>query len=160
LKNKVLPTLIVDSREKKSWDFEGDEAFAAVKHHKLDGGDYSIEGLEDIIVIERKATVDELFGNFSKDKARIRAEFERLRPVKFRFFIIEESFDNIMNPLKYYINKRKINKRHPKMPVAVVAAGLNDLMLNYGVHVLFGGNNAQALARSLLLKAFELYNDS
>jgi ERCC4-type nuclease len=75
---KPKPKLIIDTREKQPWDFEADDAFEEVIYRKLDGGDYSIEGLEDIIVIERKASADELFLNFSQQKKRITAEFERL----------------------------------------------------------------------------------
>lgn len=154
---KIKPTLIIDTREKKSWDFDGDEAFEEVIYEKLDGGDYSIRGMEHIIVIERKATVDELFNNFSKDKKRIIAEFERLKDHRFKIIVIEEDCDDIMNPNQYYINKKRLNKNNPKMPVAVVTSNLTKLMLEHNVHIIFGGMRAQAMARGILLHAFELY---
>jgi len=154
---KSKPILIVDSREKTPWDFEGDDAFAGVLHTKLDGGDYSIQGMEDILVVERKATVDELFVNFTKDRERIQAEFERLRNHKFRIFVIEETCDDVLNPFKYYVNKKGINKKSHKMPVAVVASNLTNLMLEYNVHIIFGGSRAQAMVRGILLRAWELH---
>lgn len=154
---KEKPVLIVDTREKLPWDWECDSAFSEVVHEKLDGGDYSIRGLEDIVVIERKASVDELFNNFTKDKKRIVAEFERLKNHKFKVIIIEETFDDVMNPQHYYVNKKNINRRSPKMPVAVVASNLTKLMLEQNVHVIFGGTKAQAMARGILLHAYELH---
>ncbi len=154
---KPKPIIIVDTREKQPWDWEGDEAFEEVVHEKLDGGDYSIRGLEHIIVIERKATVDELFNNFTKDKKRIAAEFERLRDHKFKIIVIEENCEDIMNPNRYYVNRKKINRKNPKMPVAVVASNLTNLMLEQNVHILYGGMRAQAMARGILLRAFELH---
>ena len=154
---KEKPILIIDTREKQPWCFDGDDAFAEVIHEKLDGGDYSIRGMEHIITIERKATVDELYTNFTKDKKRIIAEFERLREHKFKIIVVEETCEDIMNPQRYYVNKKKINRRSPKMPVAVVTSNLTKLMLEYDAHIIFGGMRAQAMARGILLHAYELH---
>jgi ERCC4-type nuclease len=154
---KPKPKIIVDTREKTPWDWEADDAFEEVIHRKLDGGDYSIEGLEDIIVIERKASADELFLNFSQQKKRITAEFERLADHKHKIIIVEETCEDVLNPERYYVNKKRINKRSPMMPVAVVAKGLNNLMLSYGASVIFGGMKAQSMARGILLAAWELH---
>jgi hypothetical protein len=149
--------MLVDTREKLPWDWEPDDAFESVKFLKLDAGDYTLEGLEKIVAVERKASVDELFINFTKDKDRIKAEFERLKDHKFKILMLEFSCEDMMNPTKYYINKRGINRQHPKMPVAVVAEGVTKLMMEYGVHVIFGGSRAQTMTRGLLLKAYELH---
>lgn len=155
--SKNKPVILVDSREKHPWDWETDDAFEGIKHIKLDAGDYSIEGLEHIIAIERKATVDELFVNFTKDKERIIAEFDRLKNHKVKVLIIEETCEDVLNPMKYYINKKGINTRSPQMPTVVVMNGLNDLILGHGVLVIFGGSKAQKMARGLLLRAYELH---
>ena len=154
---KTKPTLIVDTREKTPWDFEGDDAFEEVIYEKLDGGDYSIQGLEHLITIERKASVDELFVNFTKDKKRIRAEFDRLKDHKLKIIVIEETCEGIFNPNNYYVNKKRINKQSPKMPVAVVADALTKLMVGDNVHIIFGGDRAQAMARGILLKTYDLF---
>lgn len=151
------PTIIVDTREKLPWDFESDDAFEEVIYRKLDAGDYSIEGMEDIIVIERKASVDELFINFTKDKKRIAAEFERLKDHRFKFLVVEESCEDVMSPHSYFVNKKKINKKSPMMPVAVVSSGLTNLMIQHNVQVIFGGMRAQSMARGILLYAYELH---
>jgi hypothetical protein len=43
------------------------------------------------------------------------------------------------------------------MPPAVVASNLTNLMLEYGVHVVFAGEKAQSMARGILLRAYELH---
>jgi ERCC4-type nuclease len=158
------PTLIIDTREKIPWDFEYDDAFENIIYKKLDAGDYSIEGMEDIITIERKAGTDELYSNFSNKtkKRQIFAEFERAKDYKFKFLVIEDSCDDIMNPHKYYVNKpnsrgKTINKRSPKMPIAVVTSGLTKLMLEHNVQVVFGGPRAQAMAKGILLHAYDMH---
>lgn len=153
------PVILIDSREKRPYDFEGDDAFASIKHTKLDAGDYSLEGLEHIIVIERKASVDELFLNFTKDIKRLNAEFERLKDHKIKVIMIEATCEDVMNPYKYYINKNGLNKHSPKMPVAVVTSGLTNLMLQHNVHIFFGGSKAQSMTRGILLRAYEMYKE-
>ena len=153
---KTKPVLIVDTREKTPWDFEGDDAFADIVYRKLDYGDYSIEGLEDVVTIERKASVNELYTNFTTNKKRIKAEFERMQECRFKFLVIEETCENIMNPYMYYVNQKKINKRNIRMPVAVVASNLTELMVEKDVRVIFGGESAQSMAKGLLLKIYDL----
>lgn len=150
-----LPTLIVDTREKTPFNYEGDEEFEAIIHTKLDAGDYSLKGFEHLIVIERKANADELFNNFTQNKDRIFAEFERLRGHKIKIMIIEQSCEDIMNPLNYYVNKKGINKRAVSMPVAVVAANLNTLIVEYGVQVIFAGSKARSMTKNILLAAYK-----
>jgi len=155
---KKPPILIVDSREKKPWDWDDDPDFTSVVSEKLDAGDYSIKGLETVICIERKRSVDELYMNMFKqeNRERLRREMQRFQNVKHRFFIVEEDLSDVLDPKSYYVNKAGKNRFSPKMPPAVVMRELIDFMLNYDVHVLFAGSKAQSLAKKLLLQA---YND-
>lgn len=150
-----LPILIVDTREKTPYDFEGDDDFESIEHIKLDGGDYSLKGMEHLVVIERKANADELFNNFTQNKDRIYAEFERLRGHKIKIMMIEQSCEDVMNPNSYYVNKKGLNKRDFKMPVAVVASNLTTLMVEYGVQVIFAGSKARSMTKSILLAAYK-----
>ena len=73
--------IIVDTREKVGknkhildyFDKQGIEW----ERRKLDYGDYTIEGLEDKIVIERKCSLDELALNFTRGRDRFKREFQR-----------------------------------------------------------------------------------
>ena len=51
--------IIIDSREQKPWEFPGHTTAVA----KLDTGDYSVKGLEDILCIERKQNTSEFAKN-------------------------------------------------------------------------------------------------
>lgn len=54
-----LPVLVVDSREQDPLDFRPYARwFGGIKTTKLDLGDYSIEGMEDRCVVERKSLSD------------------------------------------------------------------------------------------------------
>lgn len=155
---KQKPILIVDTRERKPWLWEDDDDFSAVLYQKLDQGDYAILGLEDICVIERKANADELLNNFFSGKERIYAEMERLQPCRCPVIIIEETLEQVFNPESYYINKKGRNKRSKYMPPAVVIDNLMDIMAIYGVHVIFGGDDAQKIAKRILLRTWTLHN--
>jgi ERCC4-type nuclease len=152
------PTLIVDTREKTPWDFEADDDFEEVIYQKLDQGDYAIQGMEDICVIERKAGGDELLNNFFAGKERIIAEMVRLEPCRCPAIVIEQTLEEIINPESYYINRRKKNRKSKYMPPAVVLDNLTDIMITYGVHVIFGGQDAQKIAKRIMMRAWTLHN--
>ena len=159
---KEKPVIIVDTREKIPWDWEGDNKFEDVIYEKLDVGDYSLRGLEDLVCIERKAHGDELYTNLTgKPKKnyieRFYREIERMKDHKLKFIIIEQSCEDVLNPQSYYINKKKINRGSPMMPVAVVMSNLTNLMVVHGIQVIFGGYKSQSVAKGILLKAFELH---
>lgn len=157
-KKKTKPILLIDSREQHPWGFGEDEDFDGVERVKLDAGDYSIKGLEHVVMIERKANQDEIYTNFaSKDgKRRLYAEFERAQDIPFKFIIVESSLEDVMNPQAYFVNKKGINKRHLKMPVAVVTSNLTNLTLQRNVHVIYGGECAASMAKGLLLRVYDL----
>jgi hypothetical protein len=152
------PILLVDTREKQPWNFQDDPDFEEVRFQKLDQGDYAIEGMQDICVIERKAGGDELLNNFFSGKERILAEMERLRPCRCPVIMIEETLEEITNPESYYINRRKKNRKSKYMPPAVVLDNLTDILITYGVHVIFGGDDAQRMAKRIMMRAWTLNN--
>lgn len=152
------PVLLIDTREKKPWNYEDDEDFSEVRFQKLEQGDYALEGFEDICVIERKANGDELLTNFFSGKERIYAEMERLQPCRCPVIVIEQTLEEVFNPESYYINKKKRNKQSKYMPPAVVIDNLMDIMAIYGVHVIFGGDDAQRIAKRVLLRTWTLHH--
>lgn len=90
-------TLIVDTREQKPLSFshirervkgEKTQLLVKTKRHKLDTGDYSIEGYEDQIVWERKSVPD-AYSTFTRDRKRWERELERMLNIQYRFLIIE-----------------------------------------------------------------------
>jgi ERCC4-type nuclease len=153
------PTIIVDTREKTPWDWEGDDAFEDIVYEKLDVGDYSIRGLEDVIAIERKAGPDELFNNFGKkaSKDRIIAEFERMVDHKHKIMMIEASCETMMNPQAYYVVKKKRTRLKDYQVPAVVMSNLTEIILKYDIHVIFGGDKAQSMAKAILLRAWQMH---
>ena len=160
---RIKPTLIVDSREQIPWDFSCDDDFESVTCRKLDVGDYSIVGIEHLITIERKASADELYSNFGEkgEKARVYAEFDRAPEGCTKIIIVEQTLEELANPKSYFINnlppRDRRKPKQPKMPPAVVLSNLTELLLTRDVHVIFGGLKAQAIARGILIRAYDLH---
>ena len=82
--SKIQPFKIIkDTREQEGYTFEPSSS----RYHKcegmvvrkLDTGDYSLEGLEDKVCIERKASVVEFANNVGHDAVRFAKEIERMK---------------------------------------------------------------------------------
>lgn len=153
------PVVVQDTREKNPWDFSDDAKFAAVKVEKLDYGDYSIEGLEDVVVIERKADANELFQNFAHHRTRLEAEFERMRDCMVKFIVIEQTLEDLLRPENYFaIQQRRVKtSTNPRFAPALVINALQEAAMIHNIHIIFAGKKAKSMARGLLLKAYELH---
>lgn len=87
-------TVIADTREQTPWTFECAPSFKVVRR-KLDTGDYSIDGLEHRVCIERKS-IDDWIGTVLRDRQRFYRELDRMRAFDFRCVIIEAGVREIM----------------------------------------------------------------
>jgi ERCC4-type nuclease len=80
--------ILIDSREQVNRHIAKrlDSLGISYKTKKLDYADYSFEvdgiSYENKIVIERKHSIDELIGNFTKGRERFQREFERAKGCK------------------------------------------------------------------------------
>jgi len=101
----MTATILIDSREKqfKHITDELDRLQIAWKIQKLSWGDYSFEidgvSYEKRVVVERKGSLSELIGNFTKGSKRFRAEFERSRGCEVHLMI--ESSQKELNNGQY-----------------------------------------------------------
>lgn len=102
-------TIVVDSREQLPYAFSGmtgqvGEALAVPTIVKgLASGDYSIEGMEDQVAIERKS-LDDLYGSVTWGRDRFEREIQRLNDLSaggFAAVMIEATWPEIMSPLEY-----------------------------------------------------------
>jgi ERCC4-type nuclease len=122
-------TIIQDTREKKPWAFQATGSVADVKVSKLDTGDYSIEGMEELFMVERKASVDELFMSLGVQWKRFEREMERAKPFKYKYLVIEATMREVYR-----------GSRYSKMSGRFIMARLVHLQLKYGVQVMFAGS--------------------
>lgn len=146
-------TIIRDTREQegKGWLFRASANCNKVEVKKLNVGDYTVEGLEDILAIERK-TLGDLWNTLGQAKnwKRFLREWERGKDHKFKFLIIEASL-------------KQINRgyRWSKVPVNNIHAKLLSLQAKHNVHVIFAGDldSARKYARRLMAKIFQYHQE-
>ena len=93
-------TILIDDRERVGgYTFTGLQADADQQHQsliiptrekRLATGDYSIDGLENLVTIERKTLAD-LYHTLGQCRDRFRAEHERMAELAFAAVVIESS---------------------------------------------------------------------
>lgn len=131
--------LLVDSREKptaeakKRWESFG----VPYRIQGLRSGDYTAEfilpngetfSLENICVIERKMSIDEICGNFCQNRARFIREFERIKEAGAKAYIVVEgaSWEAIYN-----------HRYRSQMAPQALVASLTAWMARYNAHIIF-----------------------
>lgn len=97
-------TVIVDTREGAPFSFQeltGDSAqgrkplVVRTVRKGLSTGDYSIEGFEDRVAVERKSKLD-LFGCMGKDRERFEKQVQRLNDLEHGFVVVEADWPSIL----------------------------------------------------------------
>ena len=105
--------VIRDTREQNGWTFMSSKACEGTLSGALKTGDYSIEGYEELLTIERKGSIAELANNLVED--RFERELERMESFKYAFMILEFSMDDLIKYPKgsgipsYKIKSVKLN---------------------------------------------------
>jgi DNA excision repair protein ERCC-4 len=132
----IEPVVAIDTREQRPYRF----AASVVK--TLATGDYSIEGLEDRISIERKSKAD-AYSSLGLDRPRFQREMERLAEFEYGAVVIESSLRGFLLPPDF-------SELHPRSAVGSLLAW----SVRYGVHVFFAGDrpHGNALTAHLLEK--------
>ena len=143
------PTLIVDSLEQRPYSFRRfHKWFAAIERRKLPTGDYSIGGLEDRVVVERKSLQD-LFNCCSPYGSReaFVGACERLSKLNFAALVIEGSITKILRATEF-------SSMHPNAVFGTIQA----LAVRWGIQPWFAPTRALAeeITACLLHKAYQL----
>src|SRR4030042_2274498 len=92
------PTVLIDSREKSPFDFSRfPNWIAEVKKQKLNVGDYSVEGMEDLLVLERK-TLTDLITTLIQQRIRFFSLCEKMTRYRWRGLLVEASYEDLKSP--------------------------------------------------------------
>lgn len=140
-------TIIIDTREQQPWTFNNH----TVANRKLDTGDYSIEGLEDLLAIERKKSVSEFANNITE--SRFIDVVDRLSNIKYAFLLLEFDLEDVLiYPVGSTVPKKMWDKI--KISPAFIIKHLLELQLNHNIKVIFCGDshNAEKIAEFILKK--------
>ena len=94
-------TVTVDTREQNPFDFSRFEGwFAGVEHRALDLGDYSIAGMEDVCVVERKDLAD-LVRSFTVERAAFVARVRRMSEYPHKLLVITAALSSVKAPYSF-----------------------------------------------------------
>lgn len=152
-------TVIKDTREQEGYHFSKYDKCEGMVERKLDTGDYSIEGLEEKICVERKASPEELATNLGQKKYAFMNEIERMKPFRHKFILLEFSLQDLVDfPEGSRIPESQ--KAKVKISGKYMLKMLMEFQLKHDIHVLFCGNkyNAFLTLTSLFKRINEMYN--
>jgi ERCC4-type nuclease len=145
-------TVIVDTREQTPWELP----HFTIANHKLDVGDYSIQGLETIFCLERKRTVNEFANNITE--SRYEDFIGRLKNITHPFVLFEFSMDDV---LRYPVGSTVPKKLWHKIKISpkFIMRHIIELQLLHKIPVYFCGDtsNAEALAAQIIEKVHKMY---
>lgn len=95
------PVLVVDTREQNPFDFSRFQGwFSGIERRALTLGDYSIAGLEDICVVERKNLPD-LVRSFTVERKVFVDRLRQMSGYPHRLLVITAALSQIKSPYPY-----------------------------------------------------------
>jgi hypothetical protein len=130
-------SVAIDTREQQPWSFP--HRPSVVK--KLDTGDYTVEGLEKTLCIERKKSVGEFAINVIEP--RFKDVITRMSQYKYSFLLLEFDLTHIINyPLGSNLPKHMWNK--VKVTPKFLQKHLLEMQIYNNIKVIFCGNTSNA----------------
>lgn len=145
--------VIQDTREKKPWSFPIKDYCEGSVVSTLKTGDYSIEGLENILCIERKRSTGEFCGNISK--SRWDRELVRMSKFEHAYLILEFTADQVLEfpygsgiPEKYWPGL--------KITGSFMMTKITSYMVAYpNIHIIFAGTQGSLIAQKIFKQVIE-----
>ena len=130
--------IVIDTREKEPWDLGSDSIRKC-----LEAGDYSVEGLEQQVAIERK-TLDDLVNTVIHNRERFLAELRKLSLYRHTCVVVEANLEDVLRRLYH-------SKAHPHS----VFGSVLSIIVDYGIPVFFCSNRQVAcyFAKEFLQRA-------
>jgi hypothetical protein len=156
-KAQIKYQIVRDNQEKETkWDFPPSANCNGTTEESLDTGDYTIRGLEDIFIIERKFSTGEFSGNLPAK--RFERELQRMEKFKHKFIICEFLLEDLF---QFPYNSGIPNKIWPKLRVhsGFLLKKLIELECQFGCKFIFAGTRGKEMARLLFKRMVELYPD-
>jgi ERCC4-type nuclease len=115
------PVIVCDSREIEPYSFKG----VATVRRALPAGDYSLEGLEDRVAVERK-TLEDFVSTVIRARKRFRRELLRLREYEAACIVVEADLAEVL-----------AGRYHSGAHPSAVLGAVVSIVIDYGVPVFF-----------------------
>lgn len=146
--DKPTYTVIRDTREKEGygWTFSSTTSCLGTKRGTLKTGDYTIEGYEDILAIDRKGGIEEVAINVLE--ARFEKEMERMDSFKYAFILLEFDMQAVID----FPNNTRIpyaRRKTLKYNGYFILRKLMEIQLKHKVKIIFCGDHGKSVAASI-----------
>ena len=137
-------TIVVDTREQTPW------AFGRTTHRALTAGDYSVEGFESRIAVERK-TLEDFVHSVIRDRERFKKELAKLAEFPHACVVVEAGLPDVLL-------SRYPSGAHPH---SVFGAAVS-ICVDHGVPVFFCGDRqtARRFTEEFLVRAAAKINSN
>ena len=143
------PVVLIDTREQSPLDLARfSNWLAGTKISTLGTADYSIEGMETLVCLERKS-LNDLVSTLMHNRPRFFRQLERMQDFPYRAILVEASYEDIKSPYSF----TKDVMAHPNG----VSGSLDALEARFGIPVIYTSRNralAEEKAASWLSKIF------
>ena len=147
------PVVLIDTREQKPLGFSRfPNWIAGEKKKALRVGDYSVEGMEHLLIIERKSLTD-LITTLMQHRSRFFDVCEKLTKYRWRALLVEASYEDVKTTYAAELN----TDAHPN----AVSGSLDALEAKFGIPVIYTSQYrplAEEKAASWLSKHFTYWH--
>jgi len=152
-------TVIKDTREQDGWFFSPYDKCEGMEIGTLHTGDYTLKGYEEVVCVERKASVSEIAMNLGRKKKPFQEEIERMRDFPFSFLILEFNMEDV---IKYPEGSRVPKAARSKVRVTgkYLLKCLMEFEIWYNTKIIFCSNkqNAFLVTNSIFKRLTELFD--
>jgi hypothetical protein len=144
--------VIKDSKEQLGWDFDKTENCLGMRVEHLPTGDYTIEGYETKVIIERKGSTGEFAKNINE--GRFEAELSRMESFAFPFMVLEFTMRDLMLfPIGSGIPQFLWKKL--RVTPFYMLRKLVEYELRYKTKIIFAGGYGKEFAASIFKRVIE-----
>lgn len=145
-------TVLKDTREQKGWTFAASKMCAGMTIATLSTGDYTVRGLENVLVVERKSSTGEFAANILE--ARFERELIRMEKFAYAFVVCEFTMDQIMRfPEESGIPAYKW--KYIKVTSHFMLKRFLELQMMYKCKFILAGTKGKEVASSIFKRAYE-----
>lgn len=124
------PVVLIDTREKYPFDFSRfPNWIAQSKSRALKAGDYSMEGMEELLILERK-TLTDLITTVIQQRTRFFRQCEKMSKYRWKALMVEANYEDIKTP---YDQDEYNTLAHPN----AVSGTLDALEARFGIPVIY-----------------------
>ena len=93
------PIVLIDTRERYPFDFSRFKNWIeGQKSQALKAGDYSVEGMETLLILERK-TLTDLISTVIQQRTRFFKQCEKMTKYRWRALLVEANYEDIKTPV-------------------------------------------------------------